>query len=493
MATIQTLDTLRDVSVDANNVQTTVVSRRVGAATHIYVFYVRTGTNDLVYKKSTDGGATFGSAVVIDSGETWGSCAVWFSSWTSGSSGTLIHIVASSVTNDNITYFSLDASTDTAGTNNDVVIISWTTLTPTTDGSLTICEATNGDIFAAGTGSVGPLGIQVAQSTNAGANWSDITGGGASDFNDDDDVFHLVPLIADDDVLLVGLDTSATELQFTVYDNVGNSWSAITSVESGPQGSPAYKDALGVTLDKTSGDVYILYVGGLHFTDNVDLKFRTFSESSRTMSSASTVVHSFATLLSIPDRTHKVGLCLARDQTDGTIMASLGCGNGTLLDVFPHLFLSSDTGATWSDPFLIPTVGKIDIRRTVMPMIMLDQNEGWYVAWMDGTTELFDGLLSTIALDFVSGTVFDDDASTAVSGADVTLEEVGPRLISSLQSAGQRPVHGHVQSDGSGNYKIAVLPRFSDEGGNPDYQAVVYDDQGGANDQMDLTREVQED
>ena len=46
---------------------------------------------DLVYKKTTDGGANWGSAVAVRTGTVVAAC-LWFDKWTSGNTGTTIHM-----------------------------------------------------------------------------------------------------------------------------------------------------------------------------------------------------------------------------------------------------------------------------------------------------------------------------------------------------------------------------------------------------------------
>jgi hypothetical protein len=80
-----------------------------------YWFYIDSA-GTFVYSKSTDGGATWGTAVTINSATTQVAYDVWFDQWTPGDSGNLIHTWYFDTTNDIVRWRSLDTSTDTLGT-----------------------------------------------------------------------------------------------------------------------------------------------------------------------------------------------------------------------------------------------------------------------------------------------------------------------------------------------------------------------------------------
>lgn len=79
-----------------------------------YWFYIDS-TNDFSYRKSTDGGATWGAPVVIQSG-THLAGDIWPDWWTPGDSGRLIHFCWFGTVTDDVNYQSLDTTTDTLGT-----------------------------------------------------------------------------------------------------------------------------------------------------------------------------------------------------------------------------------------------------------------------------------------------------------------------------------------------------------------------------------------
>jgi hypothetical protein len=79
-----------------------------------YAFYIDNGAA-FKYKKTTDAGATWGTAVTIHAGSI-NAFDVWFDQWTPADSGTLIHTWYFGTTNNSVFWRSLDTSSDTLGT-----------------------------------------------------------------------------------------------------------------------------------------------------------------------------------------------------------------------------------------------------------------------------------------------------------------------------------------------------------------------------------------
>lgn len=481
--------------VSATN-QTNTVVRRNGAGTqdHLYIFFIEATTQNLRYVKSTDGGATFASSVLVDSGTDYDQVVVWYDRWTpSDTTGNIIHILAGGNLADDMRYFSLDTSTDTAGTNNNITVASWTTLTTNNGYSLSICKADNGDLFAAGIGSVGPSGIQVFKSTDSGANWSDVTTGGTTVFDSADDSILLMPLSTDDDIILIGVDDSAAQLRYVVYDNVGDAWDvSSTLLESGPNVAFGHRGELAATINKTNGDIFLVY-NDLS-TDNHlgSLAFRSFPDSTRTWSSKVLINNDYSTL-GLDEVTDKLSLSLCRDQTDGTLILAAMMGNISV-EVNPYLFFSSDSGSSWSDGFLVPGVTPDDLRKCNLPVVMVDQVSGFYLSWNDDANSDLVGLIDGVHVESFSGNTFDSDGSTALASVDCTSEETAARQITGITFGKNRPVHGKNVSDGSGNYSNFVFRLYTDESGTANYQTQFYK-QGAsdADDEMDLSRTDTED
>lgn len=81
-------------------------------ATVGYFFYTD-ANSDFAYRKTTDGGLTWGSAVLVSGAETIVGYDVWYDQWTPGDTGRLIHIWFFGTTGDDIIYRALNTTNDT--------------------------------------------------------------------------------------------------------------------------------------------------------------------------------------------------------------------------------------------------------------------------------------------------------------------------------------------------------------------------------------------
>ncbi|KXK00194.1 MAG: hypothetical protein UZ19_OD1000109 [Parcubacteria bacterium OLB19] len=112
-----------------------------------YKFYV-TSTGACVYRKTTNGGTSWGSPVTVDSQTDCIDVSVWYDRWTPDDTGNYIHIATMDTSADDLFYNRLDTSNDT---------LLLTTSTSTTLGSTavyavatnrhTITKATDGKIY----------------------------------------------------------------------------------------------------------------------------------------------------------------------------------------------------------------------------------------------------------------------------------------------------------------------------------------------------------
>lgn len=87
-----------------------------------YCFFCKNGTSDIVYKKTTDGGQTWGSETTVHTdGSAMRALDVWYDRWTPGDiTGNLIYIWWFGTGEDDVKFRTLDVSTDTLGTTTTV-------------------------------------------------------------------------------------------------------------------------------------------------------------------------------------------------------------------------------------------------------------------------------------------------------------------------------------------------------------------------------------
>jgi len=205
-----------------------VVSRRVvfTSANVGYVFFIENTTaGHFQYKKTTDGGATWGSAVTIHTGPGTATAPigfdVWYDRWTSGDSGTKIHTALITRDTDDVVYRALDTSGDTLGT--ETTVLNGASADETVIANVTITKARGGNLYVAAMIDAG-VEFVFGRSTDGGASWSSRAHSfEASGF----DRFTLYPGNESDsqDVWLLFEDASADELTLKTYDDSADSWS----------------------------------------------------------------------------------------------------------------------------------------------------------------------------------------------------------------------------------------------------------------------------
>ncbi len=190
-----------------------------------YAFYLDS-TNGLVYNKTTDGGLTWGGAVVVAlaSNNTL-SCDIWFDKWTPGGTGDLIHCVWKSGTNDAFWYRHLDTSDDTFGAAEKSIHTA--VGIGCTDGNRnlvpTITKSVGGSLFAYYAERSGATGI-LAKSTDAGVNWDTTLATPQEGTVQDQMILFPANLADTDDIWCVFWDVGSNEIDLKTYDDSGDSW-----------------------------------------------------------------------------------------------------------------------------------------------------------------------------------------------------------------------------------------------------------------------------
>lgn len=133
-----------------------------------YWFYVDGTTDRLSYRKTTDGGASWGSAVELATSTTLG-YDVWFDQWTPGDSGTLIHFWHFTSGDDDVLWRTLDTNGDTLGTQR--VVFAGATFVAGRGVFVSGTKTRSGYLYCAYDGDAGAeRGLH--RSTDGGTTWS---------------------------------------------------------------------------------------------------------------------------------------------------------------------------------------------------------------------------------------------------------------------------------------------------------------------------------
>lgn len=211
------------------------------STTTAYVVYLDSG-DDLVYQKTTDGGASWNGQVEIS-----GSVNVGYDAWadwqTAGDTGTKIHIAYLDTTTDNIMYAYIDTSDDSTGTDIVSAALGDGAIRDFNDRRLSKISITKSRANS-GTSNICVAVIHLDAATGYGYGFFTSPDGDTWTSKNtpweavNADYILLFPGNEADgnDIWAVFLDNSATALSLKTFDNSGNTWAeqAISSGIAGP-------------------------------------------------------------------------------------------------------------------------------------------------------------------------------------------------------------------------------------------------------------------
>ncbi|MCK4997836.1 hypothetical protein KAS08_06060, partial [Candidatus Pacearchaeota archaeon] len=306
--------------------------------THGYVFYQLDRIASVSYKKTTDGGATWGTNVDMTGGiqKTFRSMSVWYEPWTVGDSGTKIHIASNSYDTDIVEYCYLD-------TINDSVCSSWVVAFGgggshnAPNMATQIVKSTDNNLFFSAADSTG--GHFMGKSVDGGASWGTDMSPNYAWMNDGDDHSQLFPL-ANGDILLIYHDTSVGAMYSLRYNETTDTWDTDGNQKTiiTGTGSVDYICPWGATYDKDSHDIY-LSVNNQINTATADLVFYEYTASTNSWSSGVDIF----TDIGVGNTDVK----LAIDENNKDLYAVYS--NGTTFKNPQGIYTknSTDGGATW--------------------------------------------------------------------------------------------------------------------------------------------------
>lgn len=302
----------------------------------LYIFYVDGGT-DVYYIKSTDGGITWGVAVVVFAG-TVTAVSIWYDRW-SNISADLIHCAYTESVGSDILYRSLDAASDTLGTQttvfNGVSAVG-------SNGALSITRARGGNLLVGGMIDAGAESI-FARSVDVGANWTSRT----DTLNEASavDQYILVPGWGADnqDIMAFFWDSSAAEISRKLYDDSLDTWAETSIATSMTALAIAFGFANFAATVDIANTRNLLVAWSATDTLNADLRCWTVTESAITETTANVVLNS------VDDQ----GYAAIAIDTVASVWYVFYCGksdgsetHNTSLNIYYKT--SSNGGVTWS-------------------------------------------------------------------------------------------------------------------------------------------------
>jgi hypothetical protein len=303
-------------------------------AYHVYGL----AAGDIVYQKTTDGGSTWGSRITISTTAVIRELDIWFDKWTNGDTGTLIHILMNFQAGE-ITYVSLDTSTDTVGSEVTVATLSSGNVSIGYDAvCASITKSRNGNLYAAAQSS-GTAGQKdtFQKSTDSGATWS-----AKADFIESTDRFILMPGNETDqsDILAMYWDISANEISLKTYDDSGNTWSE-TSISTGMNERNIRTFNFSATT-RHSDNHTILAAWSDALTNNADLKVWDIDTSAS--------ITALTNILTASQPHAWVCICINQANDNLYVTYSGESGDSFFAVMSVNWVVSTDNGTTWSAP-----------------------------------------------------------------------------------------------------------------------------------------------
>lgn len=339
-----------------------------------YVFYVN-AANDLVYRKTANGGVDWGAAVAVRTG-TIGRVSVWFDKWTPGDSGDLIHVAYIDIDADDVLYRNLDTSTDTLSA--EKTIFAGVSADPSYH-ILDITKSRGGNLYCGfWIDNDGESGFY--RSVDDGDNWA--ARAALAERNDIDLILLLPGDEADNqDIWCIYWHVGDSEISLKVYDNSGNSW-AKTSISLNMTGSVAYYQMSAV--QRASDNHVILAAWNLFNNAAADLKVWDIGGAGSIVAKTNVLTNSDDTIQ-----------CAAfiNQQTDDIYVAYLK-GSQVYISMGAYYKKSDDGGGSWGGEVGLSDDADDDLRAIWAGHSVGDEGGYFMPAWYN---EDFDDLMTSTA------------------------------------------------------------------------------------------------
>jgi hypothetical protein len=216
-----------------------------------YIIYID-GNHELVWSKTTDGGANWSAAVEFGF-DSIVAVDAWADWQTPGDEGTVIHIICHSCESNNVEYVWLDTSDDSDGSDTIVACQgtgSFQTTIARAYSFCTISKTCGGNIVVVGRyHDNADTNHEYAYKSADGDTWTSIT---SPLEGNDDDTFLAFPanLTDEDDWWLLFHDSNVYDLSLKTYDDSGDSWDEDT-----------------IDADIVSITTYIVFGGAVRLSD----------------------------------------------------------------------------------------------------------------------------------------------------------------------------------------------------------------------------------
>lgn len=491
-ATDLVIDSSAHTNSDFHNGYSTVVftNDQTGYAFFVDQDTVAVGDGGCGYRKTTDGGATWGSYMPTDAQPDCFNISVWYDQWTPGdNSGTFIHIATVDDGADDLWYTRLNTSDDGLSTKFSISTDVVNTFNTGAGGSKpTITKGTDGDLYVAiqDDDAGPPAGAYVKKCTTSchddtGDDWTTNTPTGLNQAGGDQ--LGLYPL-ASAAVMLIRFDNSTDDFEHKIYtDGAPGSWeSGWTTIFDNQPNNTNYTNHWGATVDKKTNNIYMAWAkdnSTLGTDDDVKAGFYTTSGTPGWQTAANGVVDDVIN----QDTRGLTGAKIAFDQNTAAIYVvytaqpTAGTGN----DANIYYKKSTDQMDTWStESAAINTTA----RNIYGARVNIMSNERIYVTWVDQNNNDLRGNtvvdLTPPTYDLSAYTFFTNTNSTNV-GSRLNYQDTPATLVTDGDAFRLRLLL-HVNGDGiRGSFEDFKL-QFATRSGSCDtgYSGETYADVTGS-------------
>lgn len=250
----------------------------------LYVIYVDT-LSDVSFKKSTDGGLTWGRAVPVHAG-TASALAVWYDRW-SGIDAGLIHVVMTDSADDDTSYRTIDTeSADALSTETDIFLGGTTAI----GGHLSVTRAVGGNVYCK---TVIDAGVEGGFFRLPAANVPNGAWDAARTVDEAMATLDQMILLPDfdaadtQDIMAIFWDSSADEISRKLYDDSGNAWAEASIATGMVESTTAQHPNIAVAADIANTRHVLVAWSGV---DTVNADLRCWTVDAATITEVTNVV-----------------------------------------------------------------------------------------------------------------------------------------------------------------------------------------------------------
>ncbi len=378
------------------------------------------------YRKTTNGGASWGSYVVVDTQTDCIGITAWYDKWTPGDAGDYIHISTIDTGDDDVFYNRLDTTSDT--------LLSVTAVSASAGSSAvyaagtnenSITKGTDGRLYIVADDANGTVIRSCISSCNVGGNWAAV---GTSPQGNADSWSILMPLSAGN-IMLINRSTG-NQIRSSIWN--GATWSSFAIVDASAIRNTTYDVGMAATVDTDTGDIYLVYTADNDTYTVADHDLRSRRYSSGSWSTTADVITNDATRAILQ-------VAIGRDQNNGNIHIAYTARTtiGTAATGNVYYRSSTDDMASWGTEQGPLNTAAGDFYGIDMNIMSYDR---LFASWYNnvGTQDIFGDTAADIGPEVRLRTIRTQTSQTLNDiddfyvGGVFTLETISSRTVSNI-------------------------------------------------------------